>query len=57
MIFCFGWWTLCMLRKEDLNRGNFRVRGDTVDINCLTWIWNSHPLFGDQIEQIDEIEI
>lgn len=44
--------------EGDLNRGNFRVKGDTVDINLpyVDFGIRIH-FFGDQIEQIDEIEI
>ena len=44
--------------ESDLNRGQFRVKGDTVDIRLpyVDYGLRIH-FFGDQIEQIDEIEI
>jgi excinuclease ABC subunit B len=44
--------------EGELNRGQFRVKGDTVDIH-LPYIERGLRIhfFGDQIEQIDEIEL
>ncbi|MBK9270848.1 MAG: excinuclease ABC subunit UvrB [Saprospiraceae bacterium] len=44
--------------ESDLNRGQFRVKGDTVDIH-LPYIERGLRVhfFGDQVEQLDEFEL
>jgi excinuclease ABC subunit B len=44
--------------QGDFNRGNFRVKGDTVDINLAYVDWGYRvTFFGDEIENIETIDV
>ena len=44
--------------QGDFNRGNFRVKGDTVDINLPYVDWGYRvTFFGDEIENIETIDV
>ena len=59
MVSCISWLRFYTAgRRQTSNRGTFRVRGDTVDIN-LPYVDYGYRItfFGDEIEEIEMLEI
>jgi hypothetical protein len=57
--FFMHWSILCIIgQRVEFNRGTFRVKGDTVDIN-LPYVDYGYRIsfFGDEIEEIESIDV